>query len=349
MKALLLTAFAQVTERCNNAAAGWNRFWFSPTDPTTLAAIRISTGLVLLYTHLGAAGQALAFLGPHAWIDPAALAQISALGQTGSDPLDRWVNGWWGQSIWFYLEHPGMVWAAYALFLTALVCFTLGFWSRTAALIAWIGHLSYLHRGFITWDGMDSQLAMLLLYLMFGPIGATLSIDRSRKNLPRSGPEPSWSANVIIRMIQVHMGIIYLCAGLAKLQGARWWDGTAVWMSMVLPEYVVLDLSWLAQGGDWLCLLVSNLGVAMTLIFEISFIFLIWNPTLRPWILLMGVFMHVGIGLIIGLESFGAAMLTGCLAFVAPSAVHRVVEWLCRTCRANQQLPTSSRKTARAA
>lgn len=303
---------------------GWNRFWFTPADPTTLGAIRIGTGLMLLYIHLGAIADLSHFVGPEAWIDPAAVGQLKTIGQDAPDALDRVARGWWGQSLWFYVQQPALLWLTYGLFLTAVLCFTVGLFSRAAAVVVWAGHLSYIHRGFITWDGMDSILAMLTLYLMCGPTGATLSLDRLRSRSRQT--ERSWAANVVIRMIQVHMCVIYLCAGLSKLQGARWWDGTAVWMTMVLPEYVVVDLSWLAYGGDWLCHLVSNVGVVVTLGFEISFAYLIWNRTMRPLLLFLAVLLHAGIGLVMGLGAFGAVMLIGCLAFVAPESIRAVVE-----------------------
>ena len=43
------------------------RFFFSPTDPTTLGFMRIMTGLVLLYTHAAYTPDLLEFFGPHAW------------------------------------------------------------------------------------------------------------------------------------------------------------------------------------------------------------------------------------------------------------------------------------------
>ena len=30
----------------------WNSFWFTPTSPSTLSAIRVLAGMMLLYTHL---------------------------------------------------------------------------------------------------------------------------------------------------------------------------------------------------------------------------------------------------------------------------------------------------------
>jgi hypothetical protein len=72
--------------------------------------------------------------------------------------------------------------------------------------------------------------------------------------------------------------------------------------------------------------LVSVSGVVLTLFYEISFIFLIWNRTLRPIMLFLALMMHLGIGLFMGLGTFSAIMLTGCLAFVAPTSLRWLLE-----------------------
>ena len=40
--------------------------------------------------------------------------------------------------------------------------------------------------------------------------------------------------------------------------------------------------------------------------------------------------MHLGIGLCLGMWTFGLAMIIGNLAFVSPQTVRGVVTWLCR-------------------
>jgi hypothetical protein len=45
----------------------WRDFWFCPADPTTLAFIRISTGLLVLYIHLAYSLDLQAFFGEHGW------------------------------------------------------------------------------------------------------------------------------------------------------------------------------------------------------------------------------------------------------------------------------------------
>ncbi|MCS7270583.1 MAG: hypothetical protein NZ703_05815, partial [Gemmataceae bacterium] len=45
----------------------WRDLWFCPADPTTLAFIRISTGLLVLYIHLTYSLDLQAFFGEHGW------------------------------------------------------------------------------------------------------------------------------------------------------------------------------------------------------------------------------------------------------------------------------------------
>jgi hypothetical protein len=53
--------------RPRSAWQRWRDFWFCPADPTTLAFIRISTGLLVLYIHLAYSFDLQAFFGEHGW------------------------------------------------------------------------------------------------------------------------------------------------------------------------------------------------------------------------------------------------------------------------------------------
>jgi hypothetical protein len=127
-------------------------------------------------------------------------------------------------------------------------------------------------------------------------------------------------------MIQIHMCIVYMAAGLAKLQGASWWKGIAGYYTMMIPEFRVFDISGMAHWPDWVLYLIAGAVSYGTLFFEISFCFLIWNRVLRPLFLFFAFLLHVGIALFMGLGGFASIMLTGCLAFVAPSSLRYVFE-----------------------
>ena len=64
------------TNWCSEVVTGWNRFWFTPSAPHTLALMRILAGAMLLYTHLVWAKDLIAFLGPKSWIPRAASIEL---------------------------------------------------------------------------------------------------------------------------------------------------------------------------------------------------------------------------------------------------------------------------------
>ena len=116
------------------------------------------------------------------------------------------------------------------------------------------------------------------------------------------------------------MCIIYLFAGMAKLTGPAWWDGTAMWMALGNMEYQSLDMTWMA---DWPRLI--NLMTHVTIFWELSYSALIWPRLTRPVVLVLAIPLHMGIAICLGMITFGLAMLIGNLAFVPSPWVRGVV------------------------
>ena len=50
--------------------------------------------------------------------------------------------------------------------------------------------------------------------------------------------------HVAIRLIQIHLCIIYLVSGLSKLLGKAWWEGTAVWGTLASFEFAPMQHGW---------------------------------------------------------------------------------------------------------
>jgi Vitamin K-dependent gamma-carboxylase len=216
------------------------------------------------------------------------------------------------------------MWPAYALSMVIFVLFTLGLWTRVTSVLSLFAAISYAHRVPAALFGLDQINVMLTLYLSIGPSGQTLSLDRwllTRRlggNAPT--PAPSASANLAQRLIQFHMCVIYLFAGLSKLQGPSWWSGEAMWRAFANLEYQSLDMTWLAWH-PWLVNMMTHVSV----VWEISFCVLIWKPLWRPVMLAGAVVMHVGIGLCLGMWTFGLIMLVGCASFLPNEWVRRIV------------------------
>jgi hypothetical protein len=287
----------------------WDRFWFTPADTTLLAVLRICTGTMLLYTH-AVWGLALGdFFGPKSWLSPGLVRALQSQQYTYSF--------WW-------VVPPAWMAFAYTVSMVVFVCFTIGLWTRVTSVLALAAAISYVNRVPGSLFGLDQINIILTLYLAIGSSGQVLSVDRwlvSRKlagHAPR--PAPSVAANVGQRLIQVHMAVIYLFAGLAKLQGPAWWNGEAMWRAFANLEYQSMDMTWLAWH-PWLI----NSFTHLTIVWEISYCVLIWNRLARPLMLLVAVFTHIGIGACLGMWTFGLIMLVGNAAFLPNDWVRQIV------------------------
>ena len=105
-------------------------------------------------------------------------------------------------------------------------------------MLAWAIVVSTARRVPIALFGFDQALSTWLLYLaVSGASGQAVSLDRflarwkrgpgrgraaaARRPLGRrpGAPVPTVSANLALRLIQLHLALIYGMAGLAKLQG----------------------------------------------------------------------------------------------------------------------------------
>jgi hypothetical protein len=347
----MLTIFGALfryLDRCGRSiVTGWDHFFFAPKDPIMLAVIRIMVGAVLLHIHVSCVGEALHFIGPEAWVDAQSLPEIANVPNnpffqppkiTPDTPPDKIPPQYeldeaqlqqkfttnYGWSIWFWIKDPTWVLVTYYVGIACVACFTFGLFTRVTAVLTWAFQLNYIHRSMTIWFGMDAMIAFLTLYLMIGPCGRVLSLDRLIARWRSGKMQPvlaTWTATVPLRLIQLHMCLVYLIAGVAKLQGKQWWFGNATWLTMNAPLFNDnFNVDWIAnpQLGEWFWHYVCFFSSYATLVFEIGFPFLIWNKKLRPWFLFGAFVLHLGIGLLMGLAEFGLVMLAGCMAFIPP-------------------------------
>jgi hypothetical protein len=365
-------AAAPAAHFLNNWLHAWDRFWFRPADPTVLGLIRIACGLVVLYVHFAYSYDLQAFFGRDAWFslslanmvrheapwgpppadwteqpvprplpaDPVERAKtVQYMQRWGADPRTTPWQGNYFWSVWFHVTDPATMRWVHAGVLAVVILFTLGAWTRVMSVLTWLAALSYIQRSPITLFGMDTIISILLLYLMIGPSGAALSVDRLvtryravRRGLPPPTVEPLVSANLALRLMQVHFCIIYGAAGLSKLLGGAWWNGTALWGTLVNYEFSPVRFPVYAEALRWLCRhrwlweVVMSGGAVYTLALEIGFPFLVWQRDWRGPMVIGAVLLHTGISLTMGLVGFGLLMLTLVLSFVPAAAVHLVFQ-----------------------
>ena len=356
----------------------WDWFFFAPADPTPLAIVRICGGLLLLYVHLCYSFDLQNLLGKYALLDLETANDLRwnspTLAAPWSWPSPTLENRVWSEedfayyrkwetyperiiahgsvkwSIWFDVTDPTAMRVVHGGTLLAMFCLTIGFCTRMAAILTWLAVLSYVNRASNALFGMDAIMSLVALYLMIGPSGAALSVDRwlARRRALRAGrtddpslawpPQPLVSANFALRLLQVHLCLIYFASGISKLQGPTWWSGVAVWGTMANYEFspmnqqAYMDFLTALARRRWLWELVMTGSTAFTLAFEIGFPFLIWLRPTRWLMICSAVFLHLGIAFFMGLIGFSTIMIVVVLSFIPAETYHfglnRVRLWL---------------------
>lgn len=319
-----------VSDYCRGLWQAWDAWLFAPTDPATLCLIRVLAGSMLLYTHVIWSKDLGAFFGPDGFL-PADLMDASRdmrffpedvrVGVEPDNPrmlfsYFPWLGGGW------------LMWLVHVLSLVVFFCLTIGLFSRTMAVLAFVATVSYVAR--VTpgaYFGLDKVNCMLAMYLMLGPCGARYSVDRlfAMRRGRTEDPPPSQSAGLALRMIQLHMCVIYLFSGLGKLQGDMWWNGSATWFAVASTEYRSLDMTWLAYY-----LPLADFLTHSTVFLELFYCCLVWNRWCRPVVVASAIGMHVFIAGAMGMITFGVAMIYGNLAFVPASWVRAVCDPIAR-------------------
>jgi hypothetical protein len=258
------------------------------------------------------------YLGSEGWIGPEAVREYLS------------EHSPWAWSFWLWVPDRWLP-VAWGGCLAILILFTVGLGSRVTAVLAWVIAVSTVRRAPVALFGFDQMISTWALYLAaLGASGQAVSLDRflSRYRAlkrerasewrrgpgtgPSGAPVPTVAANLSLRLLQLHLVLVYGSAGLSKLMGPEWWNGTAVEMIILTPEFRRFNLAWLTAYP-----LVLNLATHAGLLLEIGYPVLIWVRKLRPLILASVILLHLGIDLLLGLTEFGLAMIAANLAFVS--------------------------------
>jgi CubicO group peptidase (beta-lactamase class C family) len=265
---------------------------FRPVSAAPLVALRVALPLLLLLHLLWLSSDLLAL---HGGIIPRQLTELL------HDPR---VPGLETLTKPFALVGIGAHAATailLALYTASLLALVLGFHTRASAFVAWALHLGLMTSGFASFYGVDQITNSFLFYLFVFSF-------RCRQESIALGA---------LRLVQLHLCVIYLAAGLDKARGIAWWNGEAIWQTLSQPAFGRFDLHVLASH-PWIPMLV---GWA-TLIVEIGYAGFVWlHPTRRMWCLAAIAF-HLGTAIFMGLVFFASVMivLTSCL-FLEPQKI----------------------------
>jgi hypothetical protein len=272
----------------NRAWSAWERFWFEPRSVAPLVLVRMAFGLLVFLWALSALPDATALFGP------GGVLADSPHAAGGWSVLDLWNSDVAAIGVLVLLAVAGL-------------CLVAGVQTRLAAAVVFVAFVSLSKRDPFAGNSGDGLIRVLALYLMLAPSAGGL------RGVP-------WRAPWALRLIQVQISLLYLATVWAKLRGSTWPDGTAVGYAFRLEDLTRFPLPDL---GQWLAL--TNALTWGALAIELSVGVLVWNRRLRPWVLLAGVCLHLGIEYRLRVGFFSWAVLVGYLAFLPGDAAERLL------------------------
>src|SRR5262249_44474634 len=122
--------------------------------------------------------------------------------------------------------------------------------------------------------GVDEFAQIGLFYCIWFPVGAAFSLDRAAAQVRE---RPSFAAWLDLRILPLHVCIIYTASGVEKALGEQWWNGEAIWLAIMgsplespINCSFLASIPWLAQFAGW-----------MTLLLEAGVVLFVWHPRLR--------------------------------------------------------------------
>jgi hypothetical protein len=277
----------------------------APASARPLAVFRIGLAAVLLVQALLFAGNLLELYGSRG------IVQWSVLDPGTPDYLPR--IGWVADALApLGVSEARSVQLVFLTYVTSLACLLFGWRTRAAAVVAWLTHLMMNLSGRASIYGVDQFAHIGLFYCVWMPVGHALSADVQAGRV-RGGP--SAAARLALRVLQIHLSIVYLSSGVEKATGIQWWNGEAIWRAVMRPDLAQFDFTWLAEV-PWLAMLICW----GTLLVELGYAVLAWPKWTRTPMVLATVGMHAGIAVVLGLWTFSAVMIVlNVAAFLVPA------------------------------
>jgi hypothetical protein len=286
----------------SSLAARWDRWiqtWAEPRGQIGLSLFRVLFGSFMLYQLLINYSQR-GFLFGTAGVWPYDMF-VAERAVNDSISLYAWSN----EPMWFEL--------IYHAHLIVAGLWLLGFATTFLTPLLWLFHWSIHERFALLWDGGDNLSYLLLIYLSFANVGAYIAPLSKRGVLPFD-PTRTWQVarglvhNFAVLACTLQIALLYFNAGVAKLDGKYWQNGTALYYSLRAHEYnVAPDAARLV----WDSPLLLTLGTYSTVLFQLAFPWILWlgRPWMRIVLVVTAIGFHLGILSLMGLVTFGLFML----------------------------------------
>lgn len=171
-------------------------------------------------------------------------------------------------------------------------------------------------------DGGDALAATASLFLLLTRCYSAFTIVKRRRKR-ETGPVVSLCNNTGLLLLATQVTVVYLMAGLYKVQGELWQDGTALYYILNVPEFFLPNVTPLLVQSDWLMVI----GAYATVLTSVFFPVLVFFRAGRPIAVTGMLTFHLAIAVLMGLTAFALVMAAYDVLFVNAHVVsfHRRV------------------------
>jgi hypothetical protein len=285
---------------------GWCHFWFSPVDLYNVSLFRLVLGLSLLVMYSIRASEFQYFF-------------TSAGVMPTDQALAAMPPGYQSPFPFFLTSDSGIAWQC-GVHLVLIALFALGVFGRSLTWLLFAINLGLNQRNISIVYGADLFGNFWLFYLSFIDHNRHFSVlNYFRRSVHKGSEVPPGDvqsdlfSSMGVRLIQIQLCLSYAYTGIEKLKGSVWWEGTAVWHVIGMDDLIPHDLAFMQNFPVVLALLSMA-----TIIFEIYFVFAVWNQKLKwPW-LMVGFLFHLSTAIFIDLHFFFLVITSAYLVFLPP-------------------------------
>lgn len=296
----------------------WNDFWFQPSNVQLLSIslFRMLLGSLLFIFY------SLRFLEFETYY-----------GSLGFLPIDK-LNiydlnfNYYILSFVQSLQSESLFFILHIIFLVLLLLLAVGVLPRWATFVTFILHVLFLHRNPLINYGVDFYSVCFLFYLSFIQHSQAFSL-KSKFLKIKLKPIDVLSC-MGYRLLQVQLVVAYAYAGFEKLKGQTWWEGKAVWNTVINPQVAIFDLTWMSQFPFVIAVLTF-----LTIIYEVYAPVAFFNSKARKLWIVMGMCFHIGIFITMNIPFFAVLMMIALLIFVKDHEL----KYFLKLCKFGKSIP----------
>ncbi len=215
-----------------------------------------------------------------------------------------------------------------------ILLFTIGYRTRIVTPLMLILLVSLQSNNGFVLNGGDTLYRITLLFLVLANLSEHYSLDawlrrrrgRSRSNRRRWIPEHISNAahNTALVLCCFQIIVVYIVSGVWKLTGEEWPAGTALFYSLRIDAFMTYPMiNELLWQSSLLIYVATFIALWSQTLFPLA---LLWRPS-RIFVLIALVFMHSGIGILLGLWPFSLAMIALDMLFIRDKTWVSVTNW----------------------